>query len=72
MADGPRRSPPPFFVCSEFVYDYYWMADAPSVAGGAGGAGGRVATVDIDLDELWDDNVILVGDENDWLPGDDG
>ena len=57
---------------SEFVYDYYWMADAPSGAGGAGGAGGRVATVDIDLDELWDDNVILVGDENDWLPGDDG
>ena len=29
-----------------------------------------LSQVDIDLEDLWDDNVILVGDEDAWVPDD--
>lgn len=47
----------------EFVYDYYWI-DPDEGGMGRDIAGGKVANVEVDLDDLWDDDKLVLEEEN--------
>jgi len=47
----------------EYVYDYYWI-DPDEGGMGRDIAGGKVANVEVDLDDLWDDDKLILEEEN--------
>ena len=47
----------------EYVYDYYWI-DPDEGGMGRDIAGGKVANVEVDLDDLWDDDNLVLEEDN--------